>query len=409
MFNRWVGYNEGGNETHIKELAVFLHKSGHKIDILTTGNTALKPIKKYIHRIFSVPSPQKYFSYSHLRFIYSIKYIFDSFVALRKILKNNKYDIITVHFSLEALIVRFIRALYGIPYALILVGDTDLELIEGKRANNVSQLTKFMAEECVPYGYYPEILTKGIDRKRFNPQVDGSLVRQKYIKKQTQFLVLSVCRLDPRKSLDTLIKAASILEKKYPDKYKFAIVGSGVEENKLKKLIKRLSLQKVVHMVGGIPSTSDLLPQYYSACDIFALPTLYEGFGYVFSEAMAFGKPVIGTRTSAVPEVVEGVGLIVAVKSPYKLASAIKKLYINKKLRTKLSEKSLKRASQWYWDKLIHNYEDFLYKALSDYRKTKFVFAREIGNFIIDIPKILFIGIKPMLSITNTWGSKINR
>ncbi len=409
MFNRWVGYNEGGNETHIKELAVFLSKRGHAIDILTTGKKALLPIKKFIHHIYSVPSPQEYFSYSHLRFWYSLKYILESFKALSRILKQNKYDVITVHFSIEALIVRFIRAIYKIPYVLILVGDTDLELIEGKRANNVSQLTKFMADECIPYGYYPEILTKGIDHKRFNPKIDGREIRELYIKDKSQFLVLAVCRLDPRKNLETLVQSAKILEEKYPNKIKFVIVGGGVEEKKLKKQISSLNLDSTVFLAGSVPSTSKLLPKYYAASDVFALPTLYEGFGYVFSEAMAFGKPVIGTDTSAVPEVIKNVGIIVPIKSPKKLASAIENLYKNDKLRHELSEKCIKKASLWYWDNLIYDYEKFIIKGIKNFDNTKLVFLREVINLLVDIPKIIFIGFKPMLKVNNSWGSILKK
>lgn len=409
MFNRWVGYNEGGNETHIKELAVYLHKSGHTVDFLTTGNRALLPIKENIRNVYSVKSPEEYFSYSYLRFFYSIKYIIDSFVSLIKILNKHHYDIITVHFSIEALVVRMIRAIYRIPYALILVGDTDLELIEGKRANNVSQLTKYMADECIPYGYYPEILTKGIDQDRFNPKIDGSKIRSKYIKNKNEFLVLSVCRLDPRKNLETLIRSAKILNKRNLGRIKFVIVGGGVEEEKLRSMIRKYKLEKVVFMTGAIPSTSDLLPQYYSACDVFALPTLYEGFGYVFSEAMAFAKPVIGTDTSAVPEVIADVGLVVPIKSPKKLAEAIESVYKDTDLYRSLSEKSLKKASRWYWKELIHDYEKFLFKAINSFESSHYNPFRELLYFLIDLPKIIFIGLRPMIKVTNSWGSILKK
>lgn len=409
MFNRWVGYNEGGNETHIKELAVFLNKRGHTIDILTTGKSAIEPIKKHIRHIYSVASPKQYFSYSHLRFYYSIKYIFDSFIILNRILKKRKYDVITVHFSLEALIVRAIRAIHKTPYVLVLVGDTDLELIEGKRANNVSQLTKFMADECIPYGYYPEILTKGIDKTRFGPKVDGTALRKKYLSSEKQFLVLSVCRLDPRKNLTTLVKTAKILEKKYPGRIKYVIVGSGVEEESLKRQITVLGLSKTVHMAGSVPSTSDLLPQYYAACDIFALPTLYEGFGYVFSEAMAFGKPVVGTNTSAVPEVIGDVGILVPIKSPDKLSKAIEKLYKDSDFRSSLAKKSIEKSSLWYWDKLIVDYENFIYKAIENFKASNYVMLKELAYFLIDLPKIIFIGLRPMFRVTQSWGSILKK
>lgn len=408
MYNRWVGYNEGGNETHIKELAVYLNKSGHTIDMLTTGKNALLPIKKHIHKIYNISSPKEYFSYSYLRFFYSFRYIFDSFVVLSKILSKNKYDIVTVHFSLEAFVMRFMRPIFHVPYTLILVGDTDLELIEGKRADSVSQLTKYMAKECIPYGYYPKVLTKGIDQDRFHPKIDGSKIRQKYAGKD-QFLILCVCRLDPRKNLETLLRSALHLKKKHGEKFKFVIVGGGVEETKLKKLIKKLKLQKTVSMVGSIPSTSDLLPQYYAACDVFALPTLYEGFGYVFSEAMSFSKPVIGTNTSAVPEVIKNVGIIVPIRSPHKLAKAIERVCTRPRLYKKLSVQSIQKVNIWYWKNLIKKYVLLLRNGIRNYQTSKNGILAEIINLLIDIPKIIFIGIRPLLKANNKWGSVLNK
>ena len=410
MYNRWVGYNEGGNETHIKELAVFLSKQGHKIDMLTTGDEALEGIRQYINKVHTVSSPREYFSYSSKRFYYSIKYLYESFLIMRRLFKNNpkRYDVVTVHFSLEALLLRLVRFLYGVPYVLILVGDTDLELIEGKRANNTSQLTHYMGRECVPYGYYPEILTKGVDTSRFNTKISGAGVRKQYIKNKNQILVISVCRLDPRKNLETLIKSAVILEKKHKNKFKYVIVGGGIEEKKLHAMVKRLKLEEVVYFTGMLPSTSDLLPRHYAAADIFAMPTLYEGFGYVFSEAMAFGLPVIGTDTSAVPEVIEDVGIVVPVKAPREFAAAIESLYLDKKLRKELVKKGKRKVEGWYWENIIGKYEKFIYKGIEKYNLRPSGVQR-FNDFVIplmlDLPLMFFVGFKTLANPRNAWGS----
>lgn len=360
MFNRWVGYNEGGNETHIKELALFLSQQGHKISILTTGNKALSFLKPHLHKIYQVSSPEGYYSFKKsglMSVISSLWFLVKSFFIISKIILVDKepIDILSVHFSLEAFLARFVRLVYGIPYILVLVGDTDFELIEGKYADVAIQISNFMADECVKFGYKPRVLTKGVDRGRFNLNVSRE-ERNTFLKNpQTEKLVITVCRLDPRKNLETFVRAADITSKTNPN-IKYLIVGGGTEEEKLRSLVKELNLSDFVFFTGVVPSGSDKLPKYYRAADLFAMPTLYEGFGYVFSEAMACGLPVISTDTSAVPEVVADVGIIIPIKRPDLLAENIIKVLTNDDLYKKLQTAGTNKVEHWYWDNLISEY-----------------------------------------------------
>jgi len=410
MFNRWVGYNQGGNETHIKELTVFLNREGHKVDILTTGKAALEDISVSINKVTEIDSPKEHFMYGYRSLLFTIKYIISSILCFDRLVRREKrkYDVVIVSFSLEAFIMRFVRLIYRLPYVLIMVGDTDLELIEGKRANRSSQLTHYAARECVVYGYYPDVLTKGVDRERFNTEVGASDVRKMYIDKSDQFLVITVCRLEPRKNIATLIKAAKILEKEHMNKFKYVIVGGGVEEGMLRKMAKRYDLENVVFFTGMLSSTSDLLTKHYAAADIFAMPTLHEGFGYVFTEAMAFGLPVIGTDTSSVPEVIEDVGIVIPMKSPRRLADAIHQLYKDRKLYEDLSMKGLRKVENLYWDNLIDKYEKYIRKGIAHFEKRDKL-LRRLADFIIgvvfDVPLILYFGLSTIFRPKAKWGS----
>jgi len=410
MFNRWVGYNQGGNETHIKELTVFLNREGHEIDILTTGNKSLEDIRNHINKIIEIESPREHFMYGSRSLLFTIKYVINSIQCFDGLIRREKrkYDVVVVSFSLEAFIMRFIRLIYKLPYVLIMVGDTDLELIEGRRANRSSQLTHYAARECVVYGYYPDVLTKGVDRERFNPEVDASDVRKIYIDKSDQFLVVTVCRLEPRKNIATLVEAAKILEKEHKDKFKYVIVGGGIEEKMLRKMVKRYNLENVVFFTGMLSSTSDLLTKHYAAADIFAMPTLHEGFGYVFTEAMAFGLPVIGTDTSSVPEVIEDVGIVIPVKSPAKLAEAIHRLYEDTKLYEESKKKGLRKIEDLSWENLINKYEKYLMKGIAHFEKRNSL-GRRIIDFtfgsIFDAPLILFFGLNTIFRPKEAWGS----
>lgn len=410
IYNRWVGYNQGGSETYIKELAVQLSQCGHKVDILTTGDSALRDIKKHFRKIINVTSSQEYFSYSYWKILKTLNYVIESLRVFRKLIYKDKevYDVVIVRFSLEALVMRFIRFIYGIPYVYILAGDTDFELIEGKRADNASNLTVFMAKQSLIYGYFPEILFKGMDFRRFNEKVNGLEIRKKYIKNKKQFLVLTVCRLDPRKDVETIIRTADLLERKHPGIFKFVIVGGGVEENKLKNIIARRKLERTVHMVGQISNTSDLLPKYYASADVFALPSLYEGFGWVFSEAMSTGLPVIGADNSVIPEVIGDVGALFPSGNEKALAAVIYDLYKNPSLRKTMSKKSLAKSSLWGWETQIIKHEKFIRDGIKRFSARKGFFRRFI-NFAIplclDAPIIIYVFLRTMRGETGRWGS----
>ena len=84
-------------------------------------------------------------------------------------------------------------------------------------------------------------------------------------------------------------------------------------------------------------SRADQLAAEYNGADVFCLPSVQEGFGIVFLEAMAAGKPIVATHAAAVPEVVRH-GLLVEPENHDALADALEKLYGDSQLRASLAE-----------------------------------------------------------------------
>jgi glycosyltransferase involved in cell wall biosynthesis len=147
--------------------------------------------------------------------------------------------------------------------------------------------------------------------------------------------VLSVARMYPRKRLDDLLRAAAILRDRIPP-VRFRIVGGGPESDRLHALHATLGLGETVTFLGDI-SRQALAVEYVRA-HCFCLPTVQEGFGIVFAEAMAAGLPVVACRAAAVPEIVEDrrTGLLVNRESPEELAMALETLLMNDGLRSGL-------------------------------------------------------------------------
>ena len=81
-------------------------------------------------------------------------------------------------------------------------------------------------------------------------------------------------------------------------------------------------------------------------CDAFCLPSVQEGFGIVFLEAMAAGKPIVAARAAAVPEVVRS-GLLVEPENSEALAEAILRLYRDPDLRNSLALAGWREVEQF--------------------------------------------------------------
>jgi len=155
--------------------------------------------------------------------------------------------------------------------------------------------------------------------------------------------VLSVARMYPRKRLGDLLRAAAILRGRISG-VQIRIVGDGPESFRLRALHAELGLGDTALLLGEV-SRGQLAVEYVSA-RCFCLPTIQEGFGLVFAEAMAAGLPVVACRVAAVPEVVEDrrTGFLVNPRSPDELAMAMETLLMNEGLARDLGAAGARRV-----------------------------------------------------------------
>jgi glycosyltransferase involved in cell wall biosynthesis len=127
------------------------------------------------------------------------------------------------------------------------------------------------------------------------------------------------------KGMDTLITALPRLLTRWPDVH-LVLAGTGDDRAWLEDLTEKNGVHRHVHFLTGLSGSE--LAACYAACEIFALPSRGEGFGLVYLEAMAKGKPVIGGAHGGTPEVIEdGVtGYLVPHGDPIQLATSIEAL-----------------------------------------------------------------------------------
>lgn len=152
-------------------------------------------------------------------------------------------------------------------------------------------------------------------------------------------MILSVGNLKKPKGHDLTVKAFGRIHDKYPDAC-LVIIGDGPEMDPLKQLIRDLKLQDKVMLLGRQPHGEVL--RYMQACELFVLPSWQEGFGVVYVEAMAHGKPVIGCRGQGIADVIKDGenGILVEPKSLEDLAHKMSELLENPALGEKIGQRA---------------------------------------------------------------------
>ncbi len=207
-----------------------------------------------------------------------------------------------------------------------------LERLHARRADRVITVSRYCAERLEEFygvrnaAVVPELIDLEAWQALFeaNPAAPAA----------GRFTVLCVCRFYPRKRLDVLLRAAAMLAPGIPE-LDVRIVGGGPERARLNRLWRRMHLEAVVHWLGD--ASMNELAREYNRADVFCLPSVQEGFGIVFLEAMAAGKAIVAANAAAAPEVARH-GLLVEPENPGALADAILRLYSDSELRKRLGE-----------------------------------------------------------------------
>lgn len=145
------------------------------------------------------------------------------------------------------------------------------------------------------------------------------------------------------KGMDTLITALPRLLTRWPE-VQVVMVGTGDDRAWLEDLAEKNGVNRHVHFLPGLNYSE--LAACYAACEIFALPSSGEGFGLVYLEAMACGKPVIGGAHGGAPEIIEdGVtGYLVPHGDPIQLATSIEALLADPAHAKEMGARGKRRA-----------------------------------------------------------------
>ena len=175
-------------------------------------------------------------------------------------------------------------------------------------------------------------------------------------------LVGTVANFRPSKGHAVLLEAAVRVRRAIP-KVRFVLVGLGPLESEIRRRARELGLDGTVVFAGARGDA----PRVAGACDLFTLPSVYEGLAIALIEAMALGRPAVVTRAGGLTEVVEHgkQGLVVDPGDPKGLADAIISLLRDPDLRHQFGEAGRRRAAKFDIRRALRRHEEVYSELLS--------------------------------------------
>lgn len=297
------------------------------------------------------------------------EFFIESSVRLLSRMRENRLDLLFCGRALPAgFTALFGRAIFNLPYVILAHGS---ELLQAQNhPNRKALLTSVLhsADLVFANSHFTADLLKrlevleeririvhpGVDPQFFNlPQSTMNLKDRYHLKNNS--ILLTVSNLVERKGHDRVIESLPLVLKEVPNLI-YLIVGEGVQKVRLRYLVDRLNLQNHVRFRGSV--SQEQILDYYQMCDLFVMPARQvgcdvEGFGIVYLEANACGKPVIGGRSGGTADaIVHGqTGFLVGPDSIEELADRIIQLLIDEGMRRRMGQAGRKRVLEHFtWE-----------------------------------------------------------
>lgn len=289
-----------------------------------------------------------------------------------KLHKKNKYDAVwSIMASYAGFAAMFFKQRNNIPFLLTLQEGDDLSYVH-KRVGIFKSWFKniFLSADIIqPISHYLatwakangaakriEVIPNGVDlavfARSFTDDEYGKL-KKEIGKNEGDIFIIHTGRLVKKNGLENIVRSLAYL----PVNFKFLSVGSGPESENLKLLAEDLNLSNRIILIEYV--NHEQMVKYLKISDIFVRPSLSEGLGNSFLEAMAAGLPVIGTPVGGIPDFIKDkeTGLFSAVNNPQDLAQKIELICNNNALRHKLVNNGFNLVQEKYnWDKIAASY-----------------------------------------------------
>ncbi|MDP8922847.1 MAG: glycosyltransferase family 4 protein [Chloroflexota bacterium] len=225
-----------------------------------------------------------------------------------------------------------------------------------RRADRVITISEHTKRDVVELcGVPPERVTPILlaADPRFRPAPPDEVAAFRARKGLPDRFILYLGTLEPRKNVETLVRAYAELRRRGITDCDLVLAGArGWQYEPVFQLVESLGLGASVHFPGFVADAEQAL--WYSGAVIFAYPSLYEGFGLPLLEAMACGTPVVASRSSSLPEVVGEAGVLVNPSDSHELSAALYELLVSDERRASLRSAGLARARTFSWRRMAN-------------------------------------------------------
>lgn len=227
-----------------------------------------------------------------------------------------------------------------------------------RRADAVTAISGFLAEYARRATSAPvHVIPNGVAVRRFAPPSSAEALAAAHENMGVgphDRVIVSVSRLVPKNGLSNLIRALPLLrERMSGDAPVLVLIGGGEQESELRALAAGCGVSGAVRFLGGIEHGR--LPAYLHAADVFCRPSLSEGLGNAFLEAMAAGVPVVAGIVGGIADfLIDGeTGIVCDPRSPQSIAVALHKALTDRPLRERVTERASAMVRERYdWERI---------------------------------------------------------
>lgn len=297
--------------------------------------------------------------------------ILKTFIALNKIIRTEKIDLIHAHTRVTAVSAAVASRAARIPYVTTCHGFFKRRLgrlLCGSWGDKVVAISEAVKQHLMNDFGIPEekiaLIYTGVETERFLKDLteeEKREARRKFTLENAPVIIGTIGRLSPVKGQEVLLKAVPSIVKGFP-KARILLIGDGPDEQRLRELVLELDIEKNVVLAKSVDDTKEAL----SIMDVFVLPSIKEGLGLSLIEAMACGRPCVASRIGGIENVIEEgkTGLFFTPGDAEELAVAVKRILTDRLLRDILSKNGREKASKYFDIGKMATKMEMLYKEV---------------------------------------------
>ncbi len=222
-------------------------------------------------------------------------------------------------------------------------------------ARKITALTEWEKNEIIKFGVSNKkinVIPNGIELKKYKNKRKNNFLKNKFgIDGEKLLFVGQPAR---RKGWEYFVRAMPHVLKEHPNA-KAVFIGYRSDKS-VENLCRELGVEKNTVFLGFLKEDEKIAA--YQSSDLFVFPTLYEGFGIIFLEAMASGLPIVTTNTAGNSEIVENGknGLLTKCKDEKDVARAAIKILNDRKIRARMKHNNMKKVKEFDWQKVAARY-----------------------------------------------------